>query len=623
MSENPEQRRRVRKRRSLGTLMNSQQRDTSLMGILRIEPKFRWALAGLVVFAITVASMLPKIWITSPDGFVPVVKVSGLDLLQARSLRRSAIRHAAAGETSEALQAWASAIANNLGDPQNLRGILNTVVGVDRLEQRWVGPALAQANWLLRLTNTNQSDLELACNVYQRQELHDAVVRLLGSTNRVLSPTGAGILAKSMFESGRMDLFGSHWDRYRDQLETHPDLQIYQWAWAAAWGPPVGMASGRAKLAEATQKPELAASALRLQLAVQAQRMDLAGFEETFKQLQNLRADRLTDHVRWWLLLDFLGRRQQALDRAKLYVTPPQTASEAEILLRVWARLELYDLAVDFGRTQMSNFQNASQLWLQLSRMLISAKKWDDLRSVALEIRNNHRMGRALGGYSYFLEGVAENGAGYRPRAEAAFANLVASPPEETMLTFEAASVIQRLGYPAQAKDLYYKLEKEMGDRLVFWQQMAQAAYETHQADLLIAACEKAHQLAPDNLVLANNHAAALLITRSNSTEALKLTLAVLSRAPESKIARINHALALAQIGRFGDSESELGKLTVTSLDEQETTFYHYALLDCAQGRGRLDDARRELDLIELRYLFPSQVEWVTSVRARLNRKAS
>ncbi len=622
MSDIPE-RRRTRKRRGSGSFASTQQRDTSLLGILRDEPKFRWALAGVAVFVLLVAGMLPKVWITSPPGFMPVVKVSGLDLLQARSLRHSAIRHAEEGQTSEALQAWSSAIANNLGDPEGFRGILRLANGVEKLEQRWIGPTLSQAGWLLRLTGTNAADLELACAVYQKNDLHDAVMRLLGATNRVLTPQGNAILARSLFESGRMEEFGNVWKKNEAQFGAFPELQVYRAAWGAAWGPAAGMQAAAKALAEATTKPDLSTNALRLQLSVQAQRMDTAAFDDTFQRLQALRADRITDHVRYWLLLDFIGRRQQAIDRARNYVTPPQTAAEAEMLLRVWARLGLHDLAVDFSRTQMVAFQNSSQLWLLLSRMLIAGQKWDDVRTVAVELRNNQRLSRFLSGYSYYLEGVAEHGAGFSSRAEAAFKSLLKDPPEDAMLAFEAATVIQRLGYAEPARQLYRGLEKEMGDKLVFWQQMARAAHDTHETALLVAACDKAHQLAPDNLVLANNHAAALLITRSNATEAVKLTLAVLNKAPESPTARINHALALAQLGRHADAASQLDKLQLTTLDEQEQTFYHVARLDCAIARGRVEEARREIELVELRYLFPPQLEWIAQMRVRLAPKKS
>ena len=257
-----------------------------------------------------------------------------------------------------------------------------------------------------------------------------------------------------------------------------------------------------------------------------------------------------------------------------------------------------------------------------LSRMLMAGQKWDDLRSVALQLRNNLRLSRVMGGYSYYLEGVAEHGSGFSSRAEEAFRNLLKAPPEETMLAFEAATVIQHLGYAEPARELYRGLEKSMGDKLVFWQQMARAAHDTHETALLVAACEKAHQLAPDNLVLANNHAAALLISRSNATEAVRLTMAVLAKAPESSIARINHALALAQLGRYADAETQLSKLQITGLDEQEQTFYHFARLDCEAGAGRLAEARRELELVELRFLFPPQTDWIAQMRVRLAPKA-
>ena len=611
----------MRKRRSSGGFSTTQQREASLLGILRDEPRVRWALGILLVFSLGVGGMLPRVWITSPAGFTPVVKVSGLDLLQARSLRHSAIRHAENGEVAEALQAWSSSIANNLGDAEGFRGILRFTAGVEHLEQRWVAPSISQAAWLLRLTQTNPPDLELACAVFQKSDLHDTVTRLLGATNRVLSPQGQAILLRSLFESGRMDEFGDLWAKHGAQLEAMPEIRVYRAAWGAAWGPAVGIQSSARELAEAAARPELATNALRLQLTVHAQRMDTRGFDETFQRLQSLRADRLADHVRYWLLLDFIGQRQQAIERARNYVTPPQTAAEAEMMLNAWSRLGLYELAVDFGRTQLPNFQGTTQLWLLLGRMLVAGQKWDDLRSVAVELRNNQRLSRSMSGYSYYLEGVAEHGAGFTSRAEAAFNGLIAQPPEEPMLTFEAATVIQRLGYAEVARKLYRGLETQMGGKLVFWQQMARAAHDTHETALLVAACARAHLMAPDNLVLANNHAAALLITRGNASEAAKLTLEVLNKAPDSSIARINHALALAQLKRYADSAGQLDKLSITSLDEQEQTFYHYARLDCAIGLGRLEEARKEIELIQLRYLFPPQLEWISQMRFLLGSK--
>ena len=65
-----------------------------------------------------------------------------------------------------------------------------------------------------------------------------------------------------------------------------------------------------------------------------------------------------------------------------------------------------------------------------------------------------------------------------------------------------------------------------------------------------------------------------------------------------------------------------MAKLQITSLDEQEQTFYHFARLDCAVGLGRLEEARKEIELVELRYLFPPQIEWITQMRVRVAPKA-
>ena len=66
-------------------------------------------------------------WRTSPDGFSPVVRVSLLDLVQSRSLQRSARQMQAEGKLDEAIMAWRQAIASNPGDVEANRGFIRAL----------------------------------------------------------------------------------------------------------------------------------------------------------------------------------------------------------------------------------------------------------------------------------------------------------------------------------------------------------------------------------------------------------------------------------------------------------------------------------------------------------------
>jgi tetratricopeptide (TPR) repeat protein len=615
-------RRRSRKRRSLGFLLAaSRRRETSILGILREDAKFRWVFGGLLLMALALALMLPKIWITTAKGITPVAKVSGLDLLQTRSLMRSARKQQEAGNANEALQAWTSAIANNPGSIEAVRGFIQLLASQDRVERRWSTVGIGQSLWLLKLTQTNAVDLDQVAQFYRKAELHELTIQILGQTNIVGTPTTAAALALACFETARTTEFAQLWEAHASEFAQDPELRLRQAAWAAVWGPPAELGRSLQQLTEASQESAHQVLALRLLLLVQSQRLDLSGFNTTFAELAALRGDRLQDHVRHWLLLEYLGQHALAVEKARAYAIPPQTITEAEIMLAAWNRLGIRDLAVDFAQQQMPAFQGAAQLWILIGRMLASAQRWDDLRAVAVQMRNNPRVARLLGGYTFYLEGIAEHGMDHRARAEDLFRQLLADPPSETRLTYECGTSLQSLGYNEIAQALLKRLESALGGKLEFWQQMAQAAHTTRDAEQLLVACEKAYLLSSNNPVAANNYAASLLTARQKPAEAVRLTLEVVSRSPDSRIARINHALALAQNSRFTESRAALDGINPDALNAMERSYWHMGQLECAIGQSDLDRGRRHIDQIQQQFLFPSQIDWLTRQRAKLLQK--
>src|SRR5882762_4186695 len=89
---------------------------------------FRLVFVCFVLLLLFLALFLPRIWRVTPPGFLPVVKISGLDMTQAWSLKRSALKAQAAGEFERANYAWGAAVANNPGNPELFRGALRNVL---------------------------------------------------------------------------------------------------------------------------------------------------------------------------------------------------------------------------------------------------------------------------------------------------------------------------------------------------------------------------------------------------------------------------------------------------------------------------------------------------------------
>src|SRR5687767_10182690 len=71
---------------------------------------FQVSFGAVVLVSIGIALCLPKMWRVSPEGFLPEVKVSWLDLTQNWALERSARKAAAEGDFKRASQSWEAAV---------------------------------------------------------------------------------------------------------------------------------------------------------------------------------------------------------------------------------------------------------------------------------------------------------------------------------------------------------------------------------------------------------------------------------------------------------------------------------------------------------------------------------
>src|SRR5687768_16062609 len=114
------------------------------------EPWFRILLPIVICALLSLPFLLFPLLKTSPQGFSPPIRVSGIDLIQAWSLKRTALREVKAGNHDRSVFTWRRAIANNPADADLFRELLRTVVQAERpVKYTDIGPAYS--GWLLRL----------------------------------------------------------------------------------------------------------------------------------------------------------------------------------------------------------------------------------------------------------------------------------------------------------------------------------------------------------------------------------------------------------------------------------------------------------------------------------------
>ena len=270
----------------------------------------------ILLFAVFLGLFLPRIWRQTPADFSPIVRVSGLDLWQSRSLRKAAISHLEAGRFNEALIAWNSAIANNPGDQDLIREALHAVVNQANPTSDHLGFSVSRAFWLLGLSKTNANDMELTLDVLGKYKMDDYVVKVGGPWRDQLTPAAKRRLLRAYFDVGRVRDFGVYWDKYADQFEKAPDLFLYRQAWLANWGPPGVSQAAQETLRAARNDPVHHVLANRLQLEVSYVRQDLPTYADALHQLVDEHLDRLGHHIYHWLLLSQAGHKEEARELA-------------------------------------------------------------------------------------------------------------------------------------------------------------------------------------------------------------------------------------------------------------------------------------------------------------------
>ncbi len=447
-----------------------------LVRVLIFSFWFRVIFAGFLLFLVFLALFLPRIWRTTPAGFLPVIRISGLDMAQAWSLRRSALSSMKTGQLDQAAFAWQAAVAHNPANPDLVRGALRHVLQVERPAPPHQGAAIAQASWLLRLTATNAADVELVSQVYEKFHLYDSLLGLLGPRGDWLTAAEEAAYLKALFHSGQMAPFASRWERLKGQPRVEPDLELYHDAYQAGWGPPSTAGEGRRRLEAALTNPEQAILANRLQLFVCARLNDTDLYLASLQRLEQAQSDTLLEHVVYWRLLAALGRKEEARTLLRSFPRPPSSAAEALCLTEIQGALGLRAEARQLLEQCTSQFGNAQDIWLRLATMLREDRRWEDLRELALQLRQHPGMRDSLAGYSFYLEGCAELGLDRPAAADAVFRRVAHNAFENRALALSTAKSLLKLGYAAVARDLLLPLERDFGERADYWHGLLGAA---------------------------------------------------------------------------------------------------------------------------------------------------
>ena len=573
----------------------------------------------LGLMLVFLALFIPKIWTVSPSGEIPVIRVSGLDLAQAWSLKRTAIRNMRAGHYDKASFAWLAARANNRADPNLVRGFLRNFINAQSPVKQ-AEMAIHSCFRLLKLTSTNLSDLNLTSEVLEECGAVNLLFELLEPRKRLLSAELEKRYLKVLFERGDIDEFAVRWNIGHEQHARDEELRLYNTAALAGWGESENATAAFVKLAASLDSPELGRLACRLQMSASAQRKDLDRYRVALERLRNFGADSVQHHIGLWRLLVKANRKPEVLRMINEIPAQPETSRETLSLASFLNDIDLREESIKLlGRSPLPA-DSSLEFWTFYADLLIAAERWENLRRVALIMRRQGSIRNRFTALSYYLEGRAELALKRELSAATAFQRMLEWPFHNSKLWIRIGNQMLQTSRPRLTVKVLSALRTPPLREPDYWSLLFDAASRSGDIDRMLEAATQWHKLQPDNPEAMQNYAATLMLHGKNPDLVIRLTWLLKSRFPNSPTIAINHAAALRLIGRSVESEAILSRLDSNQLKPRAAAVYHLNRFALELQSDRHEEARIHEELIDPRQLYTPQREWLAQRLGELSK---
>jgi len=565
-------------------------------------------LLGLAVCAVAFAVFLPmKVLLRSPKGFVPEVKVSLLDLIQARALAHSARKAEERSQWVPATYAWEGALGN---DPCNrelgakyLQSLFRTGREADRRR------ALAAGGWLLMVSPRDMVMAELFIKAADQNRYWEMILDTWRGVEEAKMPEAAKLShLRALFFTSQFDKASA--EMVKSALTNTPSFDLYRLAVKSIQEPgPEVFAELEAKVAAHPDQVE----ALEAHLVTFAVRRELEAFEKTLEAVK-----RITDHTLPYdllharLMMD-LGRRSEAIRIAERFGAPRNSA-EMMLLARGWIALGRKQGALEVLRKNVPVFPENNSGWYLYAHLLLEEKQLEELREVAVQIKLMPR-GAMFSALAAAADVVVDPTPGSFERLKEALRPAVGISQG---VFFFASLAAATAGHPAEACEILLMIEAGNLGSAEFYRELFTVADAARDTELMRRAARRWHTLAPGDLMAVANHAAMLVLYEEEAETAAALTAHCLDLLPDSVAAQINHAAALLNAGRLGSADLLLEKINASA----EPAYVRNQLLFVKMKRAVLLGDKFSATQIEVLMdksdLYPMQRVWLEGVLSQM-----
>ncbi len=599
---------------------------TNFLSLLILD---RWlvpAVIGVVLTAALGVGLFLKLWLNTPAGFEPAVKISAFDWLQAEALTRSAEKHEAAGRDAAAQGAWRGVVENAPGRPEAVRRYLRHLRH-NEVNRGMVRNGMRYGYWLLRLTDEDPSDVELVAQCLEKGRQFAEVINLVGSQE---SPTAGGRAAalRARFWLGQIDSFETRLASADAAVRKEPLMDLYASAAAALSeisqsevdsrsGPRYREFARRSKVQD-PYAPEFL-PARRLSIRVLAAAGDLVGTKTVLEDLRKRRQASFADHLFYWGLLSTEGRTSEVV-RQLTEAGEPASETEAFSVVKLLFDQGRIEDALRVSTRFVEFFNNPLNLWLDHGNLLVESKRWGELRSLAMNVNRSDRLTH-LWAIAKYWGGLAELFLGESETAASHFLEIADYPMVSVTTSFDIVRRLRELGHPLAARRVLHQMEETAGEDPDYWVLRCRFAAADKDLEELVDSAAKAFERDSDSLANVNNQAVALLLAGKDPETALELGRRLVAADGSAVIYRLTLIHGLIQNELLEEAEAELAGLEGVSVPTAgQFADYRLAVLELAYAQRRFDDVVAVGEALDTQFFMPEKVAWIEAAVAESRR---
>jgi tetratricopeptide (TPR) repeat protein len=548
-----------------------------LLHLLINDIKFLIAFIALTPIAIGGVLLIPKIWEITPDHISPKIKVSGLDFIQSWALARTARQHENQGDFDAALYSWEAAISNHPTKTKHLRAAIASYLKLEHPTAKQISRNLNYSTWLLRLNQTNFNDLELVVETLDRSRLDQLQYSLLMPLEPELTESMRAAYSRSLFNLLKYQEFNEQWQKLSEPIRRSPANVLYGTAYTALRSSSQEAEESKLKLEKSLTDSGSSLLAKQLLLLVYFHRKDDTKYENILGKLILSKQARYSHHLGYWTLLTQLDKTDQALKLASDHSEKPIIVEDLINHVTLLRGLGAPEMAHELIQNNIESFPRATSLYSAYADLLIDLLDWDRLREIAITLRKLNTDDNATS-LSYYLEGTADAKQIRNNAAEKAFKKFSTSASENGIVSkVSIAKELFQFGFPNHALTLLKQVEPKNQTNATYWHTKAGFAFQQEDFNEMKLASEKALSLEPTNTRYKSSLVESLLNLREEPARAIRLTLELASKNPNSFSHHINHVIALTLNRRVKEAAELLRQIPVESAPNAQAraTFYY------------------------------------------------